>query len=169
MSNGLEFFTATCLNWQTLLAWPKHKEIVLDSLRFLVAEKRIWVYGYVIMPNHSHILWRKQDEWVEKNVQQQFLKFTAQQIKFNMLQHHPLELENYRSTQADRLYHFWERRPYKATMFSREILEQKLDYIHYNPVKKELCSLPEEYHFSSAKYYILNIPDPLITHYMDHI
>src|SRR5690606_3610288 len=99
----------------------------------------------------------------------QFLKYTAQQMKFNIIKNYPLILESYKSTQADRLYHFWERRPYKATMFSREVLEQKLDYIHYNPVKAGICNLPEEYEYSSAKYYFLNLKDPLFTHYMDHM
>jgi putative transposase len=121
------------------------------------------------MPNHIHILWRKQDAYIDKSVQQQFLKYTAQQMKFNIIKKHPHILENFRSTQVDRLYHFWERRPYKATMLSRDVLEQKLDYIHYNPVKAGLCNLPEDYEYSSAKYYFLNMDTPLITHYMDHI
>ncbi|MFC5285359.1 transposase [Pedobacter alpinus] len=141
----------------------------MDSLKFLVAEKRVWIYGYVIMPNHIHILWRKQDAWIEKNVQQHFLKFTAQQMKFNLLKNNPIVLQNYKSTQADRQYHFWERRPYNATMLSRRVLEQKLDYIHYNPTKANLCLIPEEYLYSSAQFYLLNIPNPLLTHYMEHI
>ena len=87
------------------------------------------------MSNHIHLLWRKQDEALEKSVQQQFLKYTAQQIKFKLVQNHPAELEKYKSTQADRQYHFWERRPYKATMFTRAVLEEKLVYIHFFPVK----------------------------------
>ncbi|HXI00423.1 MAG TPA: hypothetical protein VNI52_09135 [Sphingobacteriaceae bacterium] len=137
----------------------------MESLNFLVKEKRIWLYGYVIMPNHIHILWRKQDAWIDKSIQQQFLKFTAQKIKFNLLEHFPAELEKYRSTQSDREYHFWERRPYKATM----LCEQKLDYIHYNPVKAGLCALPEDYSYSSAKYYLSGLKNELLTHYMDHL
>jgi REP element-mobilizing transposase RayT len=141
----------------------------MGSLDFLVTEKRIWLYGYVIMPNHIHILWRKQDQWIYSSIQQQFLKFTAQKIKFNLLEHFPAELKKYRSTQSDRAYHFWERRPYKATMFTRTVCEQKLDYIHYNPVKAGLCTLPEDYSYSSAKYYLLGVKNPLLTHYMEHI
>ena len=169
MYPGLEFFTATCLNWQPFLAEVAHKEIVVGSLEFLVREERIWLYGYVIMPNHLHLLWRKQDEWIDKSIQQQFLKYTAQKIKFNLLEHFPGELAKYRSTQSDREYHFWERRPYKATMFNRSVCEQKLDYMHNNPVKAGLCTLPEDYSHSSAKYYLLNSPNNLLTHYMEHI
>ena len=169
MTSSIEFFTATCLNWQNLLAREKHVEIVLSSLKFLVDENRIWLYGYVLMPNHVHILWRKQDFWLDKNIQQQFLKYTAQQIKFNLIENHPDELKNYKSSQADREYHFWERRPFIASINNRKILEQKLDYIHYNPIRKGLCILPEDYKYSSAKYYLQNQQNNLITHYMEHI
>ncbi|TCC89235.1 hypothetical protein EZ428_16185 [Pedobacter frigiditerrae] len=73
---------------------------------------------------------------VREKLQQQFLKYTAQQLKFNLIANHPNELENFKSSQADRNYHFWGRRPFNATMNSRKILEQKLDYIHQNPVRK---------------------------------
>ena len=169
MHSGVEFFTASCLNWQNLLSHEKHKEIVMSSLKFLVDENRIWLYGYVLMPNHLHILWRKKDLWIDKSIQQQFLKFTAQQIKFNLYESFPEELENYRSSQADRFYHFWERRPFNATMNNRLVLEQKLDYIHNNPTKKHLCELPEDYIYSSARYYLLGKENTLITHYMEHI
>jgi putative transposase len=170
MQHGnIEFFTATCLNWQHLLQEEKHKKIILDSLTFLVDEQRIWLYGYVIMPNHIHILWRKQDNWIEKNVQQQFLKFTAQQIKFNLLDTDPSKLVNFKSTQMDRKFHFWERRPYKARSYTRDILEQKLDYMHFNPVKAGLCILPEDYLFSSAQFYYQKLANPILTHYMEHL
>ena len=170
MLNGLEFFTATCLNWQHLLSDTRHKEIVVNSLKFLVDDKRIDLYGFVIMPNHIHILWRKQEQWLDKNVQQHFSKFTAQQIKFNLLANNPAELKNYKSTQADREYQFWERRPFNATMNNRKVLEQKVDYIHNNPVKAGLCLLPEDYHYSSASYYYgLGDRWNMITHYMEHM
>jgi REP element-mobilizing transposase RayT len=168
MHQGIEFFTATCLNWQTLLIADTHKQIILDSLKFLVDDKRIWLYGYVIMPNHIHILWCKQPEWLDKNVQQHFSKFTAQQLKFSLLSNKD-NISNYKSTQNDREYQFWERRPHKATMYNRETLEEKLDYVHNNPVKAGLCDLPEDYIYSSASYYILNVDNKLLTHYMEHI
>ena len=169
MQSGIEFFTATCLNWQNLLSHQKHKDIIMSSLKFLVDENRIWLYGYVIMPNHVHILWRKQDLWIDKNIQQPFLKFTAQQIKFHLSANFPEELENYKSSQADRLYHFWERRPFNARMNNRFLFEQKLDYIHNNPIKKQLCDLPENYIYSSARFYLMGEKNTLLTHYMEHI
>src|SRR5882672_2412503 len=52
-----EFFTATILNWQKLLHNDLFKQIIVDSLQWLVKEKRYAVYAFVIMPNHMHLLW----------------------------------------------------------------------------------------------------------------
>src|SRR6267154_2926585 len=170
MSNGIEFFTATCLNWQHLLKPDERKQIIMDSLRFMVNDHRIWLYGFVIMPNHIHLMWSRQDAWVNKSTEQMFLKFTAQQIKFRILDSDPSELENYKSTQSDRQYHFWERRPYKSTMYNREVANQKIDYMHYNPVKAGLCENPEDYQYSSAQFYELNKDDwGIITHFAEHL
>lgn len=121
------------------------------------------------MPNHVHILWCKQNDWLDKNVQQQISKFTWQKLKFSLTDNYPHLLPYFKSTQADRAYQFWERRPYKSTMYNRAVLEQKLDYIHLNPVKAGLCQLPEDYAYSSAGYYVLNVPNDIITHYMEHM
>src|SRR5699024_9284709 len=103
MDNEMCFFTATCLNWQNLLQEDRHKQIVMESLQFLTENKRIWLYGFVIMPNHIHLLWRKQDAWAGKDIQQIFLKYTAQQIKFSLKDGgQSEELKQYESTQADR-------------------------------------------------------------------
>lgn len=170
MESHIQFFTATCLYWQMLFARDEYKQIVMDSLKFLVQDNRIWLYGFVIMPNHIHLMWRKKDLWVNKNIQQIFLKFTAQKIKFSLKDNNDLELEYYRSTQKDREYHFWERRPHKATMYRREVAKQKIDYIHNNPVKAGLCERPQDYKYSSARYYKLNVDEwGFLTHYEEHL
>ncbi len=170
MSSDIEFFTATCLNWQHLLSDDTRKRIVVNSLKFLVEDKRIWLYGFVIMPNHIHILWSKRDEWVNKNIQLSFIKYTAQQLKFHLTDTNAVkELEHYRSTQADRAYQFWERRPWKARMPDRETIAEKLHYIHLNPVKAGFCDREEDYLYSScAFYYDKQTPWNFLTNYLEH-
>jgi len=143
----------------------------MKSLKFMVVDNRIWLYGFVIMPNHIHLMWCKQEKWINRNIPQIFLKYTAQQIKFGMIDEGRTgELEQYRSTQQDRQYHFWERRPYGARMLSRKVASQKIDYMHFNPVKAGLCKYPEDYKYSSARYYELNMDEwGFLTHYEDHL
>lgn len=171
MTDGIDFFTATCLKWQPLLRDPDRKEIIVDSLKFLVADKRIWLYGFVVMPNHIHLLWCRQDEWLKRNVQQMFMKYTAQKLKFLMIDNRlHEELDTYRSTQSDRQYHFWERRSYAAQMYNRRTAWQKLHYIHNNPVKVGLCKQTEDYFYSSARFYETNQDDwGILTHIDEHL
>ena len=50
------FFTSTILYWQNLLSYPETKQIIIDSLKHLTINKKVKIYGYVIMPNHIHLL-----------------------------------------------------------------------------------------------------------------
>lgn len=58
-----QFFTATVLEWKHLLADEKMKDIIINSLQFLVNNGRVIIYGFVIMPNHIHLIWQIQDKF----------------------------------------------------------------------------------------------------------
>ena len=167
MNSGIEFHTITCLNWNHLLRNDSNKKIITDSFKFLVEQERILLFGFVIMSNHIHFIWQVKDNWLAKNIKQQFLKYTAQQIKFNLSED---ELALYKSTQSDRQFQFWERRSWVAEMNNRSVIEQKLDYIHQNPVKAGLVRNETDYVYSSSCFY--NMAEcnwGFITHYMDFI
>ena len=53
-----QFFTATILEWKKLLTPDKYKDIIIHSLTFLVNNNRMFIYGFVIMPNHIHLIWQ---------------------------------------------------------------------------------------------------------------
>ena len=54
-------------------------------MKFLVEEKRVIIYGFVIMPNHIHLLWHLRAGKIKEDVQRNFLRHTAQEIKSDML------------------------------------------------------------------------------------
>ena len=87
------FFTATNLQWKKLLSRDKYKDIVIESMRFLVKNKRVIIYGFVIMENHIHIIWQLQAGKKREDVQRDFLKYTAQQIKKDLISNHPEDLQ----------------------------------------------------------------------------
>ncbi len=67
-----EFVTITNLEWKKLLKPVKYKDIVIDSLRFLVNQKRIMLYAFVIMDNHLHLIWQMQAGIKPADVQRDF-------------------------------------------------------------------------------------------------
>ena len=160
-----QFFTATILEWKYLLKPDKYKDVIIESLQFLVKHKKITLYAFVIMTNHIHLIWQTLQGKTPKQIQHSFLKYTAQQIKFDLIEHHPLVLERFRVDAKDRTYQFWERNSLGVDLYTHAVFMQKLHYIHWNPVKAGLCTLPEEYYYSSAKFYWTGVDEfNMLTH-----
>ena len=165
-----QFFTATILEWKHLLKKDEFKQIIVDSLLFLKKEGSIVVNAFVIMPNHIHLIWQIQDGYKQDKIQMRFLKYTAQQIKFRLIDTNDKMLNNFFVNATDREYQFWHRKPLSIDLWTQEVFIQKLIYIHNNPIKDpwNLVQYPEEYKYSSAKFYESGIDDfNLLTHYRE--
>ncbi len=149
------FYTATILNWQNLLKPDKYKVLIISSLEYLVKRKKMAVYGFVIMPNHVHFIW----EMLAKNGKElphaSFMKYTGHQFLNDLQAHHPQVLPYFLSDANNRQYQFWQRNSLPIPLYSKKICEQKLDYIHANPVQQKwnLVSDFTEYFYSSASFY----------------
>lgn len=166
------FFTSTILYWQNLLSQNETKQIVIDSLLFLIKTKKIKLYGFVIMPNHIHLLMEVlQPQNINENVQHSFLSYTAHQFKKFLKENDVKKLETFKVNDSDRIYQFWERNPLSIEIYSREVAEQKLRYIHNNPHQEKwnLISNDTSYEFSSELFYNNGVDDfNMLTHYLDY-
>lgn len=166
----IQFFTATIYQWIPVLNDNQLKKVVLDSLSFLDSKNKVSIYGFVIMPNHIHVMWRMADDHLRADVQRDFLKFTGQQIKFHLQKQNPSLLTKFQVNLKDRRYQFWQRNALSIDLFSREVVEQKLDYIHANPVsgKWNLAEDFVQYPYSSASFYEDNQSKfSFLRHYME--
>ena len=104
-----EFLTVTCLNWVPILSAREHKEVVIDSLRFLVKKDRVKVLGFVIMDTHFHLIWQAMGDHRREDVQRDFLKFTSQQILKNLRNNNSHLLDELLVEAKDQKYQVWER------------------------------------------------------------
>jgi putative transposase len=101
-------------------------------------------------------------------VQRDFLKYTAQRIKNDLEKNHPHVLASFKVDAKDREYQFWERNALSIELRADKVFRQKLDYLHWNPVKAGLCQLPEEYYYSSALFYETGVDNwGFLTHYRE--
>jgi len=133
-----------------LLKPEKYKDIIISSLQFLVENNRVKVNAFVIRDNHIHLIWQMMAGIKPEAVQRDFMKFTAQKIKQDLIKNHPAVLAHFKVNAKDREYQFWERNALSVELNTLEMLKQKLEYIHYNPVIAGICNLPEEYKYSTA-------------------
>jgi len=149
------FYTDTINQFRHLLADDNLKMTVINSLQYLVTNNLVKIYGYVIMPNHIHLLWYILKDNGKESPAGSFAKFTAHQFKKYLSARDASMLKLYQSDKEDRQYQFWKRDPLAIPISNDNILAEKLNYIHLNPVREKwsLCKLPEEYRWSSARFY----------------
>ena len=120
------------------------------------------------MDNHIHLIWQMLTDNDSEAVQRDFLKYTAQRIQKDLQKNHLEVLAQFKVDAKDREYQFWERNALSIELRNHPFFIQKLDYIHWNPVKAGMCKLPEEYKYSSALFYETGIDNwGFLTHYRD--
>ena len=166
------FWTSTILSWNNLLLDNSFKQIVINSLKYLADKDHIKVYGFVIMPNHIHLICELLKLNKKEMPDTSFSKYTAHEFKKNILSLYPDKLENYKVSECDRMYRFWQRDPLAIHLTNKQILLQKLEYLHLNPLQEKwnLVTDPEEYFWSSAKFYNTSVDDfGFLTHFSERI
>ncbi len=164
------FWTSTIKDWKKLLAQDKYKILILNCLKELVDKKVITVYAFVIMPNHIHLVWEMRDKNGKEMPHASFNKKTAHEIVKDLKINHLNVLTFFNVDEKEREYRIWQRDPLAIEMDNKKKVEQKIDYIHINPLHERwnLAAAPEKYHWSSAAFYNTGIDTfGLLTHYMD--
>ncbi|MGB3155326.1 MAG: hypothetical protein WBB06_12040 [Chitinophagaceae bacterium] len=100
------YFTATNLEWKKLLQPDKYKNIVINSMKFLVKDKRVKIFSFapiaIGVDNHIHLIWQMLPNNDPEGVQRDFLKYTAQRIKKDLQKNHPSVLAQFKVDAKDR-------------------------------------------------------------------
>jgi len=152
------FITATILNWGHLLANDVYKDMIVNEWQHRVKLGHLKVYGFVIMPNHYHAIINTLSPSVPSDIQRDIHKWISRQVIQDLKTNDEQALNSYAVKAPDRKYQIWERNSLPILLYSREVIEQKLKYIHHNPLQEhwKLADTPENYHYSSAKFYFEN-------------
>ncbi|MEK6479015.1 transposase [Catalinimonas sp. 4WD22] len=152
------FWTDTIKEWKYLLKQDKYKLLIIESLKKLVEKDLITVYCFVIMPNHLHLVWKLNKLNGKEKPHACFNKETAHLIVKDLKQNHPAVLDKFVENTKERSFRIWQRDPMAIHMNHKNMIEQKVDYIHNNPLQEKwnLATRPEEYYWSSAGYYLLD-------------
>jgi REP element-mobilizing transposase RayT len=164
------FYTASIYKWQKLLVPDRFKEIVLGSLCKLVNEEKIFLYGFVIMPNHIHLIWEMRRMNGKEMPHASFMKFTGHRFQAELRANHLQVLPFFYVGKPSRQYQFWQRNSLPIELYSPAVWEQKLNYVHLNPLQAHwgLATRPADYRYSSAKFYEEGIDDfDCLTHWRD--
>lgn len=154
--NQLYFYTSTIYQWRHLIGQLHFESIILDSLSYLHKKECIKVYGFVIMPNHIHLIWQLCKNNGKESPAASLMKFTAHQFEQQLRQKAPDVLQAFKIDDHSRRYHFWQTNPDWFLLNQIPTVMQKLHYIHENPLQAhwQLCKKAIDYPYSSARFYV---------------
>jgi len=142
------FVTFSCFRRRRLLDHDRAKRIVLGVLNSQLSRQRGRCVGFVIMPDHVHaIVW-----FPESDQLSHFMKQWKQLSSVRIKEFLQSELRAY-STAFELSEAVWQARFYDFNLFTDRKTQEKLDYMHQNPVRAGLVSDPCEWPWSSARFY----------------
>ena len=149
------FMTLTVQGWLPVFTRPESVSILLDSFRFLMNEG-LRIHAWVILENHLHLV--AQSPQLDKDIAR-FKSFTAHQLLAYLQQQKATTLLNQLQQlklahKTDRQFQFWQEGVHPEWISSVEMMRQKIEYIHQNPVKRGYVDLPEHWRYSSARDYM---------------
>lgn len=159
--NGIHYVTFTIVGWIDVFSRERYKEILLKNLDFCVKNKGLELYAYVVMTNHLHLIISCKRNAKQEDIIRDFKKFTSKEIVKAIKQEpesrrewmlrlfEDFAIQNKTRSQ----YQVWQKGYHPIELDSNYLKEQKLNYIHENPVRAGIVSTPEAYVYSSAKYY----------------
>ena len=158
--NGEVYFvTDTVVDWVDIFTRPLYKHIIIDSLSYCQKEKGLLIYAWVLMTNHLHMIVGRKGENKVSDIMRDFKKFTSKEI-IRILLVEPTEsrrdwiLNRFeyagKNDKKIKNYRFWQEGNDAQGIFLNDYFNQKLNYIHENPVKAEIVNRPEDYRYSSA-------------------
>ncbi len=149
------FMTSTIVAWLPVFSYPEHVEVILGSWRFLQENRGITILVWVLMENHLH--WIASGPELSRRVGE-FKSFTALSIiksmkasgKKTLLQ----ELEYYKlKHKVDQIHQLWQEGSHPQCIESVEVMWQKIEYIHNNPLRRGYVDDPLHWRYSSARSY----------------
>jgi putative transposase len=166
LDNMAYFFTATVVEFTPALVPVAVKEFIIESLNFYREEYLTKINAYVIMPEHIHLIVRSDSgENVKKFIQHLLRKISRQIVTDTQSiltgNGHSQKVNGMldvlsRHARGKAIHRVWKERAKGVPIYSGKVMKQKLDYIHFNPVKRGLVKNPEDYIYSSCRNYYLN-------------
>ena len=164
VSGQLQFLTSSTYRRAQLFASERFCRDFVEILGQVRSEMSFQLIGWVLMPEHFHLLIWPDPAETTSLIMQELKKRTAQRILAALQQdrRHPwchsvlAQVRLPPSVHSDSEFRVWQRRFYPFGIYSEKKRLEKLHYMHGNPVKRGLVNSPDQWPWSSFRFYYLN-------------
>jgi len=159
---GVYFISFAVVNWLDVFTRSEYKNILIDSLHYCQREKGLEVYAWCIMTNHVHLIFRSAGKQTPELLIGDFKRFTSKAI-VQAIKENPQEsrkeflLDQFLKAGSQssnvKTYQFWRHDNKPIELWSNKVIDEKLNYVHNNPVEEGIVFRAEDYLYSSAADY----------------
>ena len=160
--DGVYFISFAVVEWLDVLTCDEYKTILIESLHYCQQKKGMEIFAWCIMPSHVHLIFRSACGQKPELLIGDFKRFTSKAIVKAIIDN-PNEsrkeflLEQFLKAGSNssnvNKYQFWRHDNKPIELWSNKVIDEKIDYIHNNPVNEGLVIRPEDYLYSSAVDY----------------
>jgi len=150
------FLTFTIVEWITIFNYPKYCDIIVNNFQFYRKNQGLKIHYLVIMPEHIHLIASSENNI--GRIIRNYKSFSAKEIIQNLKHDKRTEILNLlnfykKKSKSESEYQVWQEGSHPERITTTDMLNQKINYIHYNPVKAGLVTIPEQWRYSSVGYY----------------
>ncbi len=160
-ANGAYFISFATVYWIDVFTRLAYFDIIIESLDFCRKQKGMEIYGYCIMPSHVHLIFRS-SLGDPSGLIRDLKGFTSRKI-LKTIEENPQEsrrewllwmFEKAGKKNSNVTFRqFWQQNNHPIEIWSLKVFEQKLNYIHNNPVEEGFVTDPIDWKYSSARNY----------------
>ena len=155
VQEGVYFITSSVSGWINIFNDDRYCKIIIDELKYRRDKKQIELYGYVIMPNHIHLLLSSNKL---SNLIRSFKSHTARKIIDDLINKKNDRVLNKlklfkKKSKVQSEYQLWQEGFHPKLIISEKEFLQKLDYIHRNPISDGIVEEPYKWKYSSYNNY----------------
>ena len=159
--NSSYFLTLTVVGWIDVFTRKNHKDAIIESLRYCIANKGLNIYSFCLMSNHLHLIANCNEPFELKDVIRDFKKFSAKKI-VNQIINKPESRREWMLNEFSKAanestkhksFKFWQTGNHAIELLNEKFIWDKINYIHNNPVEEGYVSNDFEWIYSSASNY----------------
>ena len=155
------FVTFTIVNWVDLFTRKEYCEVLIDSIKYCQKEKGLIVYAWVILSSHVHMIIGTKDKEMQ-NILRDLKSYTSRKLR-EEIQVHPQESRKEwlvwmferagKKNGNNKNWQLWQQDNQPIELWDNYMIDNKLIYLHQNPVVAGIVKNAEDYIYSSAADY----------------
>ncbi|MFE7086512.1 transposase [Sphingobacterium spiritivorum] len=162
-NQSLQYFVSfATVYWVDLFTRNEYRKILLDSLAYCQKEKGLEIYAWCIMTSHVHLIIGTTGNKME-DILRDFKSYTSRMLRKEITENFQESRKEWllwlmeragKKNRNNKDFQLWQQNNHPIELWDNYMKDQKLEYLHQNPVASGFVSSAENYIYSSARDYV---------------